>query len=326
MPAQKKTASSLFTAVVGTLGFSALAGFLVTVMIAPALAVTGITANNTIGIFESLPEYLTIDNQHQQNLILAKNADGTGLPHRLGLRAEPRRGGARSDERQPEERGGRRRRPALLRPRRHRHPLGRPRGARSDSPRPRAVAPRRSRCSWCATSACKRPSTSRASATSSARKDINAATYPDLGRKLQEMKYAIGLEKKYSKQTILAAYLNIVGMGGNTYGVQAAAQQYFGTTAAKVTLAQAASLIAIVQNPTHNGLFSPKNYQNNQDRRHVILAVHAHRALHHRRPSTRRRQAPRSTTSSCTRPSRPRAACMPRPATSSSATTWSTAS
>src|SRR3954465_5504335 len=77
MPAQKKTASSLFAAVLGTLGFSALAGLLVTVMIAPALAVTGITANNTIGIFESLPEYLTIDNQHQQNEILAKNTDGS---------------------------------------------------------------------------------------------------------------------------------------------------------------------------------------------------------------------------------------------------------
>src|SRR3954470_9360425 len=77
MPAQKKTASSLFAAVLGTLGFSALAGLLVTVMIAPALAVTGITANNTIGIFESLPEYLTIDNQHQQNEILAKNSDGS---------------------------------------------------------------------------------------------------------------------------------------------------------------------------------------------------------------------------------------------------------
>ena len=71
MPAQKKTASSLFAAVVGTLGFSALAGLLVTVMIAPGLAVTGITANNTIGFFESLPEYMTIDNQPPQNEIVA---------------------------------------------------------------------------------------------------------------------------------------------------------------------------------------------------------------------------------------------------------------
>ncbi len=62
MPAQKKTAGGLLGAVIGTLGFSALAGLLVTVMIAPALAVTGMTANNTIGIFESLPEYLVIGN------------------------------------------------------------------------------------------------------------------------------------------------------------------------------------------------------------------------------------------------------------------------
>jgi membrane peptidoglycan carboxypeptidase len=103
-------------------------------------------------------------------------------------------------------------------------------------------------------------------------KDIDAATYPDLGRKLQEMKYAIGLEKKYTKQTILAAYLNIVGMGGNTYGVQSAAREYFGTTADKVTVAQAASLIAIVQNPTKNGLNLKANYKANQSRRNVILS------------------------------------------------------
>ncbi|HEY4153659.1 MAG TPA: transglycosylase domain-containing protein, partial [Pseudolysinimonas sp.] len=104
------------------------------------------------------------------------------------------------------------------------------------------------------------------------KKDVAAATYPDIGRKLQEMKYAIGLEKKYTKQTILAAYLNIVGMGSNTYGVEAAAEQYFGTTADKVSVAQAASLIAIVQNPTKNGLDFAKNYPANQKRRNVILS------------------------------------------------------
>ncbi|WP_344202887.1 transglycosylase domain-containing protein, partial [Pseudolysinimonas kribbensis] len=103
------------------------------------------------------------------------------------------------------------------------------------------------------------------------RADIRAAVYPDLGRKVEEMKFAIGLEKKYSKPQILDAYLNIVGMGGNTYGVEAAAEQYFSTTADKVTIAQAASLIAIVQNPSKNSLGDPHNYADNQARRNVIL-------------------------------------------------------
>src|ERR1041384_5933509 len=42
---------------------------------------------------------------------------------------------------------------------------------------------------------------------------------PTLDRKIKEMKLAIGLEKNYSKDEILAGYLNIAGFGGNTYGV-----------------------------------------------------------------------------------------------------------
>ena len=73
MPAQKTTAASLFTAIAGTLGFSALAGVLVTVMVAPAIAVTGITANNTVGIFNALPEYIELDPGSQQNTIVVRN-------------------------------------------------------------------------------------------------------------------------------------------------------------------------------------------------------------------------------------------------------------
>jgi len=71
MPAPKSSVSSLFAAIFGTLGFSVLAGVLTTVMVAPAIAVTGITANNTIGIFESLPDYIVLNGGHQQNEIVA---------------------------------------------------------------------------------------------------------------------------------------------------------------------------------------------------------------------------------------------------------------
>ena len=271
MPAQKKSASSLFTAVLGTLGFSALAGLLVTVMIAPALAVTGITANNTIGIFESLPEYLTIDNQHQQNEIVAKNADGSDF-HIASVYEQNREEVSldqMSDNLKNAAVAGEDRRfydhggidiPSVVR--------AAVNGAAGNAGSGGASTitmqlVRNIRVQ----EAFNEPGVS----DKQRAKDIDAATYPDLGRKLQEMKYAIGLEKKYSKQTILAAYLNIVGMGSNTYGVQAAAQEYFGTTADKVTVAQAASLIAIVQNPTKNGLNLKANYARNQARRNVIL-------------------------------------------------------
>ncbi len=68
-------------------------------------------------------------------------------------------------------------------------------------------------------------------------------------RKLQEMRYAIALEQKYSKNDILLGYLNIANFGGITYGIEAAARHYFNTTAANLTVAQAATLAGMVQNP-----------------------------------------------------------------------------
>lgn len=68
-------------------------------------------------------------------------------------------------------------------------------------------------------------------------------------RKLQEMRYAISLEKSYDKETILLGYLNIANFGGRTYGIEAAAKRYFGVSAKDLTLAQAATLAGIVQNP-----------------------------------------------------------------------------
>ena len=81
-----------------------------------------------------------------------------------------------------------------------------------------------------------------------------AATSDTIARKLKEMTLAIGLEKTYSKRQVLLAYLNIANFGMANYGVEAAAQAYFSTTAADVTPAQAASIIAIVQSPTARNL------------------------------------------------------------------------
>jgi membrane peptidoglycan carboxypeptidase len=107
--------------------------------------------------------------------------------------------------------------------------------------------------------------------------DAATATTPD--RKLKEMSLAIGLEKKYSKADILRQYLNITGFGGSVYGIEAAANYYFNTSAASLTLPQAASLVAIVNDPVKFKLDDPKSttngaangYAANKVRRDYIL-------------------------------------------------------
>lgn len=77
-------------------------------------------------------------------------------------------------------------------------------------------------------------------------------------RKLKEMRYAIQIEKDFSKNDILLGYLNIANFGGQTYGIESAANYYFGTTAKKLTLDQAATLAGVVQNPNRFRIDRPK--------------------------------------------------------------------
>lgn len=70
-------------------------------------------------------------------------------------------------------------------------------------------------------------------------------------RKIQEMRYAIGIDKSYTKDQILLGYLNIAGFGGSVYGVQAASQYYFGVDAKNLNVQQAATLIAMLNNPAN---------------------------------------------------------------------------
>lgn len=68
-------------------------------------------------------------------------------------------------------------------------------------------------------------------------------------RKLQQLKYAITIEQKYSKDQILDGYLNLVYYGGQAYGVEAAARHYFGVHASKLSIPQAALLAGLVNQP-----------------------------------------------------------------------------
>jgi penicillin-binding protein 1A len=68
-------------------------------------------------------------------------------------------------------------------------------------------------------------------------------------RKLREAVLAVQVEREYSKREILERYLNTVYFGNGAYGVEAAADRYFGTTAGELTLPQAALLAAMIRAP-----------------------------------------------------------------------------
>jgi membrane peptidoglycan carboxypeptidase len=72
-----------------------------------------------------------------------------------------------------------------------------------------------------------------------------------VGDKLREMKLAIALEQKYTKDQILAGYLNIVYFGNGAYGIQAAAKEYFNVPASELTLPEAAALAGVVNSPVY---------------------------------------------------------------------------
>ena len=98
---------------------------------------------------------------------------------------------------------------------------------------------------------------------------VRAAQAPTLQRKIRELRYAIALEKRLTKDQILERYLNIAYYGDSAYGVEAAARHYYSTTAAKLTLPQAAMLAGLVQNPDGNN--PVRNPGAALERRDVVL-------------------------------------------------------
>jgi penicillin-binding protein 1A len=85
-----------------------------------------------------------------------------------------------------------------------------------------------------------------------------------LWRKMQELVLALWLERKLSKSEILELYLNRVYFGAGAYGVEAAAQRYFGKSARQVTIAEAAMLAGLVKSPSR---LAPSRNPNGAERR-----------------------------------------------------------
>ncbi|TSC69834.1 MAG: 1A family penicillin-binding protein, partial [Parcubacteria group bacterium Gr01-1014_70] len=91
-----------------------------------------------------------------------------------------------------------------------------------------------------------------------------------LTRKIKEAVIALKIEKRYSKDEILNMYLNEIPYGSNAYGIEAAAETYFGAHARDLTLAEAAYLAALPKAPSY---YSP--YGNHKDelvaRKNIVL-------------------------------------------------------
>ncbi len=88
-------------------------------------------------------------------------------------------------------------------------------------------------------------------------------------RKLQEAMLALWLERKFSKTQILELYLNRVYFGAGAYGIEQAAQRYFGKPSRQVTVAEAAMLAGLVKSPSR--LAPNRNYEAAEERAQLVL-------------------------------------------------------
>ena len=266
----KGTVPSLVNSLLGLLSFSALAAVLVVALTAPAIVVASQITNNAAGLFENLPDYVKIGNQSQRNILYGLRG-GEQVP--FAQVYDQNRQEVAWDAVSPFAKD------ALVAAedlRFYSHGgvdlAGIARAAVNN-----ITGNDLQGASSIEQQLVKQLAIQDAVATISDPKKLAAAKAKaqakTLDRKLKEAKLAIGLEKNYTKHQILLAYLNIAGFGGNTYGIEAAAEQYYSTTAANLTLPQAASLIAVVQQPPLRNPGSAANWERNTSRRNVILAT-----------------------------------------------------
>jgi len=77
-----------------------------------------------------------------------------------------------------------------------------------------------------------------------------------IGRKIREAILTLELERRYSKDQILEWYLNQIPFGENAYGVQVASQTYFNKDVSEISLAEAATLAALIHAPSRLSPYS----------------------------------------------------------------------
>lgn len=106
-------------------------------------------------------------------------------------------------------------------------------------------------------------------------KNLFLSTSKNPFRKLHEALITWEMERIIGKRRILELYLNVIEWGDGIYGAEAAARNYFNTSAASLSAEQAAFLSAIIPNP--NGAYSPTKHRRRVDRRrNLILRLMRH--------------------------------------------------
>ncbi|MGG7464706.1 transglycosylase domain-containing protein [Plantibacter sp. YIM 135347] len=276
MPEQHRTATGVLGGLLGFLGLSVAAGVLVAATVTPALAVTGIATNSTISVFDSLPDYLALDELAQKSNIYAVNADGAPVlmasfyqQNRIEvgwdqISAFVKDAAVSAEDPRFFDHGG-----VDL--------MGTARAVLSNASGGATQGGSSITQQYVKNVLVQKAEAITDEAKMKAAYKEATATTPQ--RKLKEMRMAIGLEKRYGKQDILRGYLNIAGFGGRVYGIEAAANYYFNTSAANLTLEQAATLMAMVNNPETLRIDRPESetngaangYAETLDRRNYVL-------------------------------------------------------
>ena len=294
MPQKNRTVKGALGGVLGLVGLSAVAGLLVAASVTPVLAMTGIAGSQALTIFEDLPENLQVGAPMQQSTIYATGLDGN--PVALASFYEQKRIPVAYDQVAPvmydailssEDKnfythGGINLGATL------KAAVGNVAGTTDRG----ASTITQQYVKNVQVQECEQDVDPAAEDYS---KQIEQcfldAAVADGGkgveRKLQEMRYALKIEKDYSKNEILLGYLNIANFGGTIYGIEAAANRYFSTSAANLSLAQAATIAGMVQEPNrfridrpegiwtddagvaHNG--DADGYKDTKDRRDYVL-------------------------------------------------------
>jgi membrane peptidoglycan carboxypeptidase len=265
MPDTKRTATGVLGGLAGLVGLSAVAGVLITATVTPAIAISGAAASSAITLFDNMPNYLEITEGMEPSTILYK--DGAGQEQTLATFYEQNRSPVTFDQVAPVMYD------AILSsedPRYYEHGgvdlIGTSRALLSNLEGGGSTQGGSSisqqyvkniliqQCEWDAADDAAKQACFVAATNSSGTEGIE--------RKLQEMRYAIQLEKEYSKNDILLGYLNIANFGSINYGVDAAARYYFNVPASQLSIAQAAILAGVVQNPNTYRIDQPNNEVN----------------------------------------------------------------
>jgi membrane peptidoglycan carboxypeptidase len=269
MFAKKKAKSPRTRNILSFVGLSVVASVLVAAAVTPAIAVSGLTANSTLGVFNDLPAFLEIGQLAQRSSIYAKNSQGKDVLL-ASFYAQNRKEVGWDDINQFVKDAS----TSGEDPRFYEHGaidlMGTARAFLSN-----LIGNDVQGGSSITQQYVKNVLVQKAESISDPverEKAYNAAVATNIDRKIKEMKLAIGVEQKYSKQEILNGYLNITSFGGRIYGIEAAAEYYFSKTAKTLTIEEAAALIATVNSPNMFRIDQPENLERNKLRRDYIIA------------------------------------------------------